>query len=720
MSSLAGTLSLDQHVKNNLNLLRYLQHYDPHRILGLHHHGNDKVIRLWRPGASELHLEVEDKLVRAEMLDASGLFQFEVNADIKPQDYKVYHHSGMLGHDPYAFSPTFGEMDQYLFTRGVHYQLHELMGARLKIHDGVPGVSFTVWAPSAKRVSLVADFNHWDGRVNPMRTLGYCGVWEIFIPGLTTGVRYKFEIQTQTGEFLLKADPYALASEMRPSTASIVSDVNSYVWNDSAWMEQREERQKNDKPLNIYEVHLGSWHRQGNNFLNYREIAHRLAAYCVEMGFTHVELMPVAEHPLDESWGYQITGYFAVTSRFGTPEDFQYFVDHLHQKGIGIILDWVPGHFPSDPHGLGRFDGTAIYEHEDPRQGWHPHWATHIFNYGRHEVSNFLISNALFWIEKMHIDGLRVDAVASMLYLDYGREEGAWIPNKYGGRENLEALEFLRHVNAIVHQRSKGILMIAEESTSFAGITTPVENGGIGFDYKWNMGWMNDTLRYFSKDMLFRTYHHHDLTFGLLYAFSEKFISVLSHDEVVHGKRSLLSKMPGDYWQKFANLRLLYSYMICQPGKKLLFMGGELGQWDEWWCQQEIHWHLLKFPIHSELQTMIKNINHFYLDHAALWEKDHHYHGFTWIDFHDAKNSIICYLRHGVLETLLCIHNYTPQYHEKYWMPLKGAKELHQVFNTDEQKYGGSGKQGDIIHMTSEGVEISIPPLATVIYKVQF
>lgn len=711
--------SLEHHVRNNLNLLRYNEHYDPHRLLGLHRSSEGKVIRLWRPGVSELYLQVQGNTVRADMVDSSGLFELEVGKELQPADYMVYHHNGLLAHDPYSFYPFFGEMDQYLFTRGVHYKLHEKMGARFTEQHGVQGVSFTVWVPSAKRVSLVADFNHWDGRVNPMRSLGYCGVWEIFIPGLHKGVKYKFEIKTQGGELLIKSDPYALSAELRPSTASVVSDVDGYRWNDQKWIDERPRRQLSGNPLNIYEVHLGSWQRDGNNFLNYRELAHRLAAYCTEMGFTHVELMPVAEHPLDESWGYQITGYFAVTSRFGSPEDFQYFVDHLHQAGIGVILDWVPGHFPSDSHGLGRFDGTSLYEHDDPRQGWHPHWATHIFNYGRHEVSNFLLVNALFWFEKMHIDGLRVDAVASMLYLDYGRKEGEWIPNRYGGRDNLDAIEFLRHVNSIVHDRFPGVLMIAEESTSFPKITVPVDRGGMGFDYKWNMGWMNDTLRYISTDMLFRVHHHNDLTFGLLYAFSEKFISVLSHDEVVHGKCALLAKMPGDTWQQFANMRLLYSYMMCQPGKKLIFMGGELGQWDEWWCQQPIHWQLLNFPIHQELQRMVKEINHLYLEHAALWEKDHNFYGFTWVDFHDSKNSIISYLRHGVVETLFCIHNFTPQYHERYWLPLKGVSGISEIFNSDQHKYGGSGKSAVIHHHTHDGVEISIPPLATVIFKVE-
>jgi 1,4-alpha-glucan branching enzyme len=444
------------------------------------------------------------------------------------------------------------------------------------------------------------------------------------------------------------------------------------------------------------------------------------------MGFTHVELLPVQEHPLDESWGYQVSGFYAVTKRFGTPEDFQWFVNHLHKNGVGVILDWVPGHFPTDDFSLGRFDGTALYEHEDARQGFHPHWNTFIFNFGRHEVSNFLIGNALYWAEMMHIDGLRVDAVASMLYLDYGREEGNWIPNRYGGKENLEAIEFFKHLNSVLHQSYPGFLTIAEESTSFPGVSHPLEHGGLGFDMKWNMGWMNDTLRYFSKAPLFRHYHQNDLTFSLLYAFSERFVLVLSHDEVVHGKNSLMGRMPGDMWQQFANMRLLYSYMICQPGKKLLFMGGEIGQWNEWNCKSSIEWDLLKFPNHHSLQTMIKDLNHFYLTHAPLWERDFDHSGFEWIDFGDRHNCVISYYRKGAHGMLMCIHNFTPNFHSHYFLPAAGIAKLDEVFNTDAEKYGGSGKinarpriiQGSSGHPV--GVEIQLAPLATMVFEVSF
>lgn len=701
--------------------------HNPHAILGLHETAEgQKIIYLWRPGAEVIYLEVFGEIVTARKIDYSGLFAYDVPPTTTFADYRVYHHNGLLHHDPYAFWPTFGEVDQYLFAKGVHYQLYKVMGAHLTTHQGISGTKFAVWAPAAKRVSLVGDFNYWDGRVNPMRSLGKSGVWELFVPGLGMGDKYKFEIKTQTNQVRIKADPYANWTEVRPATASIIADLESFKWEDHRWMAKRNQQKNSPQPINIYEVHLGSWKRDDGHFLNYRQLACELVSYCQEMGFTHVELLPIQEHPLDESWGYQVSGFYAPTSRFGTPQDFQWMVNHFHQHQIGIILDWVPGHFPTDDFSLGRFDGTALYEHEDPRQGLHPHWYTHIFNFGRHEVSNFLIANALFWLEQMHVDGLRVDAVASMLYLDYGREAGDWIPNQYGGNENLEAIEFLKHLNSIVHQQSPGALMIAEESSAFNGVSRPVEHGGLGFDLKWNMGWMNDTLRYFSKDMFYRHYHHNDLTFGLLYAFSERFILILSHDEVVHGKKSLMGKMPGDTWQQFANMRLLYSYMICQPGKKLLFMSGEFGQWNEWDCKREIEWDLLRFPIHHGLQTMIKEINHTYLQNSQLWEKDFEHTGFEWVDFSDRKNSVISYLRKGFHGQLLCVHNFTPSYHDEYLLYFPNIASIQEIFNTDLEKYGGSGKTNpnpQLIydhHGRSIGVNVHLAPLATMIFKVSF
>lgn len=699
-------------------------HYDPHTILGLHDFGsNKKIIRLWRPGAGKIYLEVFDEIVEATKVHDAGIFEYIVDREINPLNYRIYHHNGLLEHDPYSFLPSFGEVDQYLFAKGVHYQLYESMGGRLTVHQGVEGVKFTVWAPSARSVSLVGDFNHWNTNVNPMRSLGNSGVWELFIPGLNQGEKYKFSIKTQVGNLLLKTDPYAYAGELRPATASVIANLNRFEWTDHEWIAKRIEKKDKPQPLSVYEVHLGSWKKPYGQFSNYIQLAQDLVSYCQKMSFTHVELMPVQEHPLDESWGYQVSGFYAVTSRFGSPEDFQWFVNHLHKNNIGVILDWVPGHFPTDQFSLGRFDGTSLYEHEDPRQGFHPHWGTYIFNFGRHEVTNFLIANALFWLKQMHVDGLRVDAVASMLYLDYGRDDGEWIPNSFGGKENIEAINFFKHLNSMVHQIVPGALMIAEESTSFMGITHPVEHGGIGFDMKWNMGWMNDTLRYFSKDMLFRHYHHHDLTFGLLYAFSEKFLLVLSHDEVVHGKKSLISKMPGDDWQKFANVRLLLSYMMCQPGKKLIFMGCEIGQWSEWNCKGELDWFLLQYPMHQGVQQMVQELNKLYLQSECLWERDFDHTGFEWIDFNDTNNCVISYLRKSSHQRFLCIHNFTPVYHGDYYIRLMDFNLVEEVFNSDATRYGGSGKENQnlTIHRdhdgNAHGLTITLAPLATMIFR---
>lgn len=701
--------------------------FDPHGFLGPHvFDPSHTVIRMWRPGADKLFFEFHGKIVEAIKIDKEGIFEFITDSGVTWADYRIFHTDGRLAHDPYAFEPSLGQIDEYLFARGVHYQLFDVLGGRLTNHQGCDGVKFSVWAPTAKGVAIVGDFNYWDGRANPMRSMGASGIWEIFIPGIGEGCKYKFEIRTQSNHILVKADPYALSAEMRPLTASIIADVDHFAWEDHDWLEKRASTKDKPKPMNVYELHLGSWKKRDGYFLNYREIADELVKYCHQMGYTHVQLLPVAEHPLDESWGYQVTGFYAVTSRYGKPQDFQAFVNTLHKHEIGVLVDWVPAHFPTDDFSLARFDGSNLYEHADWRQGFHPHWNTYIFNYGRHEVANFLLANALFWFQKMHIDGLRVDAVASMLYLDYGREEGEWIPNRYGGKENLEAIEFIKHLNSIVHEKFPGILMVAEESTSFTGVTHPLQGNGLGFDLKWNMGWMNDTLRFFHVDPLYRNYHQNLLTFGLIYAFSEKFALVLSHDEVVHGKGSLLSKMPGDYWQKFANLRLLYSYMICQPGKKLLFMGGEIGQWNEWNCKSEVEWFLLKYPAHDSIQKMIQELNHFYLAHGALWERDFDYSGFEWVDFSDTRNNVISYLRKGSQGTFLCIHNFTPAYYPSYFVRLRLIQQAKEVFNTDAEHFGGSGKINgklDVIrgyNGLTEGIEISLAPLATQIYEVQW
>jgi 1,4-alpha-glucan branching enzyme len=697
----------------------------PHAVLGLHSTDNGgSVIRLYRPGAETIYLEVLGQIAQALKITNDGIFEYISELPLSRLDYRIFHQNGLLAHDPYAFAPTFQELDIHLFSRGVHYELFDRLGARLHSEDGICGVKFSLWAPCAKSVSVVADFNYWDGRLCPMRRIKETGIFELFVPGIGVGEKYKFEIVTSQGDVCIKSDPMAYYSEMRPANASVVADLDSYKWGDDLWIQSRKEKGINI-PMTIYEVHLGSWKKKGDKFLDYRQLALELSDYCKTMGFSHIELMPVAEHPLDESWGYQITGPFSVTSRYGKPLDFQYFVDHMHQCGIGVIVDWVSAHFPMDDFSLARFDGSCLYEHEDPRQGIHPHWNTHIFNYGRFEVSNYLIASALFWFDKMHVDGLRVDAVASMLYLDYGRNEGEWISNPYGGKENLEAIEFLKHLNAVVHERFPGVLMIAEESTSFPRVSHKLQDGGLGFDMKWNMGWMNDTLHYFKVDPFFRHHHHNSLTFGLLYAFSERFLLVLSHDEVVHGKASLLSKMPGDVWQKFAGVRLLYSYMICQMGKKLLFMGAELGMWSEWNCKEELPWHLLQQPLHSALSCMIKDLNHFYLREKALWQFDFEPCGFNWVDFSDRKNSVISYLRKADDSLLLCIHNFTPSYFPHYFIRLAHIERIEEVFNTDSEEYGGSGKINTIIMIEKReglgwGFSLQLSPLATIILRVKF
>jgi len=675
--------------------------------LGLHENEKGQVIRLWRPGAEKIYLEVLGQVVEAKRVSDKGLFEYQVEKKIGPFDYRIYHHNGSLSHDPYSFAPSIGKVDMHLFNKGCHYELYSVLGAQVKEN----GTQFSVWAPSAKSVYLVGSFNDWDGRFWPLKSMEASGIWSLFIPGLGAGENYKFEIRTQEGYLRIKSDPVAFYSEQRPLTASRVFDVNSYQWKNESL------RNTNlNRPINIYELHLGSWKKGGDPFPNYREIALELATYVKEMGFTHVELLPIMEHPLDESWGYQVTGFFAATSRYGTPADFQFFIDHLHGEGIGVILDWVPAHFPMDDFSLNRFDGTALYEHEDPRRGIHPHWHTAIFNYGRKEVTNFLIASALFWIDKMRVDGLRVDAVASMLYLDYGRKDGEWIPNPDGSNFNVEAIEFLKHLNSIVRERFPGTLMMAEESSSYTGVT---HREGLGFDLKWNMGWMNDTLRYFSTDPLYRKYYQNSLTFSVLYAFSEKFMSVLSHDEVVHGKKTMLNKMPGPDWQKFANVRLLYSYMLCQPGKNLLFMGTEVGVWDEWGCKGYIDWSLLSHPLHQGMSTFVKELNHFYLEQGPLWALDFEWQGYEWIDFSDSNQSVISYLRKGNGKSLACVHNFTPQCIFDYWIKLPHLKSIKEVFNTDAISYGGSNKVNSEIEIASEGFKVVLPPLATMIFEVE-
>jgi 1,4-alpha-glucan branching enzyme len=694
-------------------------------------------VRAFLPEAEETWV-VETKtkkLFPMQKIHKAGFFEVIITEkkDIFPYRIRIKSYDGAISefYDPYAFLPVLTDFDLHLIGEGSHYKTYEKLGTHIMEINNIKGVHFAVWAPNARRVSVIGDFNRWDGRRHPMRILGASGIWEIFIPGLNEGELYKFEIKSrQKKQIFEKSDPYAFYSEIRPKTASIIYDINKFQWNDTEWMKMRSKKNWHESPVSIYEVHLGSWMRvpeENNRYLTYRELAERLIRYTKKMGYTHLELLPVTEHPLDASWGYQTIGYFSATSRHGKPEDFMYFVDACHKNHIGVILDWVPAHFPTDGHGLGFFDGTCLYEHQDPRKGFHPDWGTKIFNYGRKEVRNYLISNALFWCEKYHIDGFRVDAVASMLYLDYSRKEGEWVPNIFGGRENLEAIDFIKRFNEIIHQYHPGILTIAEESTAWGGVSKPVYLGGLGFDLKWNMGWMNDTLEYFSKDPIHRKFHHNHLTFSLLYAFSENFILVLSHDEVVHGKRSLLNKMPGDMWQKFANLRLLYGFMYSHPGKNLLFMGGELGQWDEWNHDKSIDWHLIQFAPHRCLQKFVVDLNRIYQSEPALYERDFHYGGFEWIDFHDSDNSIISFMRKAKNpdDLLIIVCNFTPLPRPDYRIGVAKNSHYKEILNSDSQIYWGSnmgnagGVNADKVpwHAKPYSIKITIPPLSIVIFK---
>ncbi len=719
-------------------------HYDPFEFLGVHRHDKNPeqlVARTLQPHGSKVSFISGGHEWDMSMVHPDGLFECCINKaelifpELDPYDYqyRVVYRSGdiHLFNDPYRFPVLLEETDRYLFNSGTNYSLYNLLGAQLGLHLRIHGTLFRVWAPNAVSVSVIGHFNGWDRRVHQMRVLGSSGIWEIFIPGLVEDELYRFSIKTPAGVILEKSDPFQFYAETRPRTASVVRNLDRYEWHDQAWQAEKKRGSPYQQPLSIYEVHPGSWRRDPGDperFLTFRELADQLVPYVKDMGFTHIELMPVMEHPLDESWGYQVTGTFSLTSRYGVPDDFMYFVDTCHQNNIGVILDWVPAHFPKDTHGLARFDGTALYEHEDPRLGAHPEWGTLIYNYGRTEVSNFLIASALFWLEKYHIDGLRVDAVASMLYLDYARKEGEWIPNCYGGRENLEAIEFIKHMNSVIYGRFPETLMIAEESTSFYGVSKPADQGGLGFGFKWNMGWMNDILGYFSKDPLYRKYHHNALTFSMMYFLSENFILPLSHDEVVHGKKSLLEKMVGDDWQKFANLRLLLLFLYLHPGKKLLFMGGEFGQRSEWYCKQSLDWHLLEYGrYHRQTQDFVRQLNSFYRSQPPLWQLDYEQSGFDWLDIDDQSNSIIAFSRQGKEpgDHLVCLLNFTPQTLSHYRIGLPELCPYELVFNSDAEALGGSGAAvPTLLHPIDErfarapnhGVT-AVPPLAGIIFQ---
>jgi len=713
-------------------------HSDPFRILGPHRVGDDLSIRIFRPDAQRIDIVLNrqaNEPIAAERIHRDGFFCATVPGATRDLDYRLCLQnrdgSKQLTRDPYQYGPLMGEVDLHLFAEGQHWKIYEKFGAHLRTIGGEAGVYFAVWAPNAQRVSIVGDFNGWDGRVNPMRKLLGSGVWELFLPGVKEGAHYKFEIRTQAGALLLKSDPFAFFNQHGISTSSLIYNLERYKWNDAQWMEARRTRDWPKSPVSIYEVHLGSWRRRAdeeNRHLSYLEFSETLLPYVLEMGYTHIELLPITEHPFEGSWGYQVTNYYAPTSRFGTPDELRHFIDACHQAGIGVIMDWVPAHFPKDAHALAEFDGTDLYEHMDPRQGEQLDWGTLIFNFGRNEVRNFLIGSALFWLDQYHIDGLRVDAVASMLYLDYSRQPGQWIPNVYGGRENLDAIYFLKRFNEVCYERFPGIITIAEESTAWPGVSRPTYLGGLGFGFKWNMGWMHDFLQYMSLDPIYRRFHHGNITFSLLYAFQENFILVLSHDEVVYGKRSLLSKMPGDEWQKFANLRMFLAWMYGHPGKKLLFMGSEFGQVNEWNHDTSLDWDLLQLPRHDGLRRLVQHLNYVYKNQLALWDQDDSYAGFEWIDFHDADNSVVAFLRKSRAgDVITFVVNATPVVHHNYRLGVPEGGFWREIINTDAETYGGSNV-GNYGGVQSEGrqwmgrqhsILIHLPPLATVAFKLE-
>ena len=740
----------EQALARKIDALLQGRNADPFSILGPHPVPGGWVIRFFIPGAAEASITLNSlsperppvamaKVVDAVKLRPEGFFEatFLSSQTTAPApasykiQYRTRHGESYEVFDTYAFPYSISEFDLYLMGEGRHYDTYEKLGAHVVTHEGVAGVHFAVWAPSARRVSVVGDFNRWDGRVDAMRPRGSSGIWELFIPELGEGAIYKYEIIGPAGNMLpLKADPYGFRAELRPNTGSVVARLDKHRWNDGGWMERRATRKWLEGPMSIYETHLGSWRRipdQKNRWLSYKELGDQLIPYVKELGYTHIELLPIMEHPFDGSWGYQTIGYFAATSRFGSPEEFMEFIDRCHQADLGVLLDWTPAHFPRDTHGLAQFDGTHLYEHSDPRQGSHPDWGTLVYNYGRNEVQNYLISNALFWLDKYHIDGLRVDAVASMLYLDYSRKEGQWVPNKYGGRENLEAIEFLKRLNEVAYQRFPGILTIAEESTSWPSVSRPTYLGGLGFSLKWNMGWMNDTLKYFATNPIYRKYEHNKLTFSLIYAFTENFLLPFSHDEVVHGKNSLLHKMPGDLWQQFANLRLLFAYQYAHPGKKLLFMGQEFAQRHEWTEAQSLDWHLLQWDAHRGIQRLIGDLNRLHKMEPALHQVDFEWQGFEWIDANDGENSVLSFLRRGRSpeEYVVVIINATPVVRHGYRVGVPEAGTYHEILNSDAEWYGGSnvGNPGkveadEVFHLGRPySLELTLPPLAAIYLK---
>ena len=719
-----------------LQAIAEARHADPFAVLGPHvepHKG--VVIRAVIPTAERITVTRNGSgSIEMTRRHPAGIFEAVLPDLTEIPDYRlqVSYQGGATSEidDPYRYGRVLSDYDLYLFGEGKHTRIYDKLGAHPMTVGAAAGVHFAVWAPNARRVSVVGDFNAWDGRRNPMRSLGSSGVWEIFIPGLAVGERYKFELLTRYGEVILKSDPFGLAFELPPLNASLVADPK-YTWKDDGWLRSRESCGSwFHRPFAVYEVHLGSWarmHEDGNRYLTYTELAERLVPYVKEMGYTHIELLPVMEHPFSGSWGYQVIGFFAPTSRFGRPEEFKAFIDTCHASGIGVILDWVPGHFPKDAHGLAQFDGSALFEHEDPRQGEHREWGTLIFNYGRNEVRNFLLANALFWLHEYHVDGLRVDAVASMLYLDYSRKEGEWVPNRFGGRENLEAIEFVRELNTLTHAEQPGSITIAEESTAWPSVSRPIYVGGLGFTYKWNMGWMNDILEYVRRDPVYRRWEHRHVTFSLLYAFSENFILPFSHDEVVHGKGSMFGKIPGDDWQKAATLRTLYGFMYAHPGKKLMFMGCEFGQGREWNYDQSLDWHALEYPLHQGLRLFVQDLNRTYKSERALFEQDFESAGFQWIDCNDSENSVVSFVRRAKdgADYLVAVVNFTPVPRDGYLVGVPSAGAYVELINSDGDVYGGSnvGNGGAIFtepikaHGYEQSLRLTLPPLGFLLLK---
>ena len=719
-----------------IEALVYSEEDEPQEILGPHKVKGGTLIQAFLPTAVRMEVILKDtgKAVEMEKADEEGFFAALVpGRKIPSYHFRVTYDNDMVQEleDIYRFTPqVFTKADLEAFGKGIHYTIYEKMGAHPMTIDGVEGTYFAVWAPNAERVSVVGDFNMWDGRRNPMIQIREAGIHELFIPGLKAGACYKYEIKTKQGLPMLKADPYANAAELRPNTASVITDLTGFAWTDEKWLEKRKATDYRKEPLLIYEVHLGSWRKpdpdaeDAREFYTYRELAPMLASYVKEMGYTHVEIMPIMEHPLDESWGYQVTGYYAPTARYGTPEDFMYFMNYMHEQGIGVILDWVPAHFPKDAFGLAGFDGTCLYEHFDPRQGEHPHWGTLLYNSGRPEVKNFLIANALFWTEKYHADGIRMDAVASMLYLDYGKNEGEWIPNQYGGKENLESIEFLKHLNSIYKKRKDGALLIAEESTAWPKVTGALEHDGLGFDFKWNMGWMNDFLGYMHYDPVFRGYHHGELTFSFIYAWSENFILSLSHDEVVHGKSPMVGKMPGDRDSELNNLRAAYGFMAMHPGKKLLFMGQEFATFDEWNEKESLDWDLLQYQDHSDMQGYVKALNSLIKAHPALYADDCRPEGFQWINNISANENMLVFLRKAEGEILLVVCNFSPLVYEKHKIGVPFEGKYKEIFNSDSEEFGGSDVRNKRVKTSKKSecdgfensIEITVPPMGVAVF----